>query len=130
MSSYSDPDGNLIQYRHDANGNLTNLVYPGGKTVSYAYDSLNRMTNVTDWAQRVTTITYDLASRVTSITRPNGTVRLINYDADGEVTNIVEKTLSNFPIAFFTLGWTNTGRLAWEFAAPLPPTNAAAYAQR
>ena len=91
--------------------------------MTYAYDSLNRLTNVTDWASRQTAFTYDLASRVTSITRPNGTVRLINYDAGGETTNIVEKTLGNFPIAFFTLGWTNSGRVAWEFGAPLPQTN-------
>ena len=31
VSSYTDADGNLIQYRYDANNNLTNLVYPGGK---------------------------------------------------------------------------------------------------
>ena len=88
--------------------------------VFYAFDSLNRLTNVTDWAGRQTTLTYDLASRLTSITRPNRTVRQMNYDADGEATNIVEKTTTGFPIAFFTLGWTNSGRVAWEFAAPLP----------
>jgi RHS repeat-associated protein len=120
VSSYKDADGNLVQYKYDPNGNLANLVYPGGKTVSYVYDSLNRLTNVTDWANRKTTFAYDLANRVTSITRPNGTVRLINYDAAGETTNIVEKTLGNFPIAFFTLAWNNSGRVAWEFAGPLP----------
>lgn len=123
ISTYQDTDGNLIQYRWDANGNLTNLVYPGARTVAYAYDSLNRLTNVTDWANRQTSFTYDLANRMTTVTRPNGTLRVINYDADGEVTNIVEKTTANLPIAFFKLGWTNSGRVAWEFAAPLPPTN-------
>jgi len=32
-SAYTDAYGNLIQYKWDANGNLTNLVYPGGKNV-------------------------------------------------------------------------------------------------
>lgn len=65
--------------------------------------------------------TYDLASHLTSITRPNNTVRLINYDDDGETTNIIEKTTTGFPIAFFTLNWTtNSGRVAREFAGPLP----------
>ena len=123
VTNFITADGYTIQYRYDANGNLTNLVYPGNKNVFYAYDSLNRLTTVTDWTNRVTTIAYDLASRMTSITRPNNTVRIINYDAVGEITNIVEKTLSGFPIAFFGLGWTNPGRVAWEFAAPLPPTN-------
>jgi RHS repeat-associated protein len=119
VSTYRDADGNLIQYRYDLNGNLSNLIYPGNRTVTYLYDSLNRLTNVTDWVSRTTTITYDLANRVTSITRPNNTIRMINYDAAGETTNIIEKTTTGFPIAFFTLGWTNSGRVAWEFAGPL-----------
>ena len=127
VSSFTNADGYVIQYRYDANGNLTNLVYPGGRNVYYAYDSLNRLTNVTDWTNRQTTITYDLASRVTSISRPNNTVRLIAYDAAGQTTNITEKTKTGFPIAFFALGWTNSGRVAWEFAAPLPPTNPPPY---
>lgn len=124
VSSYRDPDGNLIQYRYDLNGNLTNLVYPGSRNVYYSYDSLNRLTNVTDWANRKTTFAYDLANRATLITRPNLTQRLINYDVAGETTNIIEMTTTGFPITFFTLGWNNAGRPAWEFAAPLPHTNA------
>ena len=124
VSSYHDVYGNLIQYKYDGNGNLTNLVYPGGKNVYYAFDSNNHMTNVTDWAGRKTSIAYDLAGRLTSITRPNGTLRTIAYDLDGEATNIIEEAASKYPIAFYTLGWTNSGRVAWEFAAPLPHTNA------
>jgi RHS repeat-associated protein len=120
VSSYRDADGNLIQYRRDANGNVTNLIYPGNRTVSYAFDSLNRLTNVTDWANRKTTLTYDLASRLTSITRPNGTMRLMNYDSAGELTNLIEKAASSFPIAFFKLNWNNAARVQWEFAGPLP----------
>jgi len=120
VSSYKDADGNLIQYRYDNNGNITNLIYPGGKTVTYAFDSLNRLTNVTDWAGRKTALTYDLASRLTSLTRPNGTLRTIGYDAAGETTNIVEQAASKFPIAFFKLNWDAAARVAWEFAGPLP----------
>ena len=123
VSTYKDADGNLVQYRTDANGNVTNLIYPGNRTITYAFDSLNRLTNVTDWANRKTAITYDLNSRVTTITRPNLTQRIINYDAAGETTNIIEKTTTGFPIAFFTLGWSNSGKVAWEFSAPLPQTN-------
>ena len=126
VSSYKDSEGNLIQYRWDPNGNLTNLIYPGGKTVSYFYDGLNRLTNVTDWATRKTTFTYDLASRLTSITRPNGTIRTIYYDAAGETTNIIEQAASGAPIAFFKFGFDNAARVKWELAAPVPHTNAAA----
>ena len=83
VSSYRDSDGNLIQYRRDANGNVTNLVYPGNRNVYYAFDALNRMTNVTDWSGRQTRLTYDLASRLTTVTRPNNTIRVLNYDAAG-----------------------------------------------
>lgn len=120
VQSYRDADGNLIQYRHDANGNLTNLIYPGNRVVAYAYDSLNRLTNVVDWSGRQTAIEYDLASRVTKIIRPNGTARTIGYDAAGQTTNIWERTATSEPIALFKFNWNNAGRMAWEFAAPLP----------
>jgi RHS repeat-associated protein len=120
VSSYRDSDGNLIQYRNDANGNVTNLIYPGGKTVAYFYDSLNRLTNVTDWANRKTTFTYNLANRLTSITRPNGTVREMFFDAAGQMTNLVERLTNNAPVAFFKLNWNSAARIEWEFAAPLP----------
>jgi RHS repeat-associated protein len=120
VQTYRDTAGNLIQYRYDANGNVTNLIYPGNRTVTYAYDSLNRMTNVTDWAGRKSSIGYDLDSRITSITRPNGSYRTIGYDAAGEATNILEQMANTLPIAIFKYNWTNSGSIAWEFAAPLP----------
>jgi RHS repeat-associated protein len=123
VSSYRDVYGNLIQYRHDTSGNLTNLIYPGNRTVAYAYDNLNHLTNVTDWAGRVTTLAYDLDGHLTRITRPNGTFRTISYDAAGQVTNIWEQMANSLPIAWFRLNWTNSGNMAWEFAAPLPHTN-------
>src|SRR5208283_5394187 len=54
------------------------------------------------------------------LTRPNNTLRTMAYDADGELTNIIEKTTMQFPIAFFTLNWSNSGRVQWEFKGPLP----------
>jgi RHS repeat-associated protein len=126
MTAFTNADGYVIQYQHDNNGNVTVITYPGNRSVTNSFDSLNQLTNVTDWAGHKTTIDHDLAGHVTKITRPNGSIRIINYDADGEVTNIIEKLASNFPIAFFTLNWNTAGRIAWEFAAPLPHTNALA----
>jgi RHS repeat-associated protein len=123
ISSCKDIYGNLIQYRYDANGNVTNLIYPGGKNVYYAYDSLNRVTNVTDWAGRKSAMTYDLNSHITGLTRPNGSYRTISYDAAGQATNIYEQMANSLPIAIFKYNWTNSGNMAWEFAAPLPHTN-------
>ena len=120
VSTYRDTSGNLIQYRYDANGNITNLIYPGNLTVTYAYDSLNHLTNVTDWTGRKTALAYDLDGHLTGITRPNGTFRTISYDSAGQVTNIWEQMANGLPIAWFRLNWTNSGNMAWEFAAPLP----------
>jgi RHS repeat-associated protein len=119
-SSYKDVYGDSIQYRYDANGNMTNLVYPGGKNVYYTYDSNDHMTSVVDWSGRVTTLTYDLDGRLTSITRPNGTERIISYDAAGQSTNIIEMTAANLPIALFRFNWNSAAEVQWEFAAPLP----------
>jgi RHS repeat-associated protein len=44
----------------------------------------------------------------------------MGYDDDGELTNIVERAIDQFPIAFYTLNWTNSGRVQWEFKGPLP----------
>ncbi len=119
-SSFRDVFGNLIQYHYDANGNVTNLVYPNGKNVYYAFDSNNHMTNVTDWAGRKTAITYDLAGHLTGISRPNGTQRTIGYDAAGQTTNILETTAIGFPIAWFKFNWDGAARAQWEFSTPLP----------
>ena len=119
-STYKDVFGNLIQYRYDANGNLTNLVYPGGKNVYYSFDSLNRMTNVTDWSGRKSSVGYDLNSHITSIVRPNGSYRTIGYDAAGQATNIMEQMANSLPIAIFVHSWNANATMQWEFAAPLP----------
>src|SRR5882724_3524813 len=120
VSSYRDSSGNLIQYRCDANGNVTNLIYPGGKNVYYAFDSHNHPTNVTDWAGRQTAITYDLNEHVIGITRPNGTHRAISFDPAGQPTNILETTAIGFPIVWFKINWDAAARAQWEFDAPPP----------
>jgi RHS repeat-associated protein len=123
LSSYTDVNGYNVQYRRDANGNITNLVYPGNLTVRYYYDSNSRLTNVTDWSGRQTGITYDLAGHVSSISRPNNTTRTTSYDKDGELTNIVEQTTTKFPICFYTLSYNPAGRMQWEFKGPMPHSN-------
>lgn len=117
---YGDFRFQAEQFSYDADGNLTNLVYPGGKNVYYSYDLENHLTNVTDWSGRVTTMTYDLNGRLTAVYRPNGTIRTIAYDSDGEETNIIEQTVNGIPIAWFRYNWNPATEMGWEFAAPLP----------
>src|ERR1051326_6912376 len=45
---------------------------------------------------------------------------VFQFGTAGQVTNIAEKATNNFPVAFFTLNWTNAGRVQWEFVGPLP----------
>jgi len=124
VSSYEDVYGNLIQYRFDANGNLTNLVYPGGRNVFYTFDKDNHLTQVKDWSGRTTTMNYDLAGRLTTFTRPNGTFRTLSYDSAGELTNVWEQMANSLPIAWNRFNWNSNSTMQWEFAAPLPHTNA------
>ena len=126
VSTYKDVYGNLIQYKYDGNGNLTNLVYPGGKNVYYTFDNDNHLTQVKDWSGRITTMTYDLAGRLTAVARPNGTFRTLSYDSAGELTNIWEQMANGLPIAWLRHNWNPSATMNWEFAAPLPHTNAPA----
>jgi RHS repeat-associated protein len=123
VSSYKDAYGNLIQYKRDADGNVTNLVYPGGKNVYYTFDNDNHLTQVKDWAQRTTYLTYYKDGRLATITRPNRTFRTIVYDSAGEPTNVLEQMANGLPIALFRYAWNNADGMQWEFIAPLPHTN-------
>ncbi len=124
VSTYKDAYGNLIQYKYDGNGNLTNVVYPGGRNVYYTLDAGNHITQVKDWSGRITTLTYDLAGRLSTVTRPNGTFRTLSYDSAGELTNIWEQMANGLPIAWLRHNWNPSATMNWEFAAPLPHTNA------
>src|ERR1035437_2135972 len=120
VASCKDVYGNLMQYKYDLNGDVTNLVYPGAKNVYYAYDRLNHMTNATDWSGRKTSVAYDIAGRMTSVKRPNETVRTLTYDDDGRATSILEGNASGGAIAYYKLGYDEVGRVKTEFAAPVP----------
>ncbi|MFT9057081.1 MAG: RHS repeat domain-containing protein [Ethanoligenens sp.] len=51
MKSYTDVNGNVIQYSYDVVGNLAALTYPDGKVVQYTYDAANQLKTVTDWSE-------------------------------------------------------------------------------
>jgi len=78
-----------VGYRHDLNGNTTNIVYPGGLVCTYTFDGQDRCTKVKDWLGRETNFGYDDASRLTSITYPaaNGVTASYGYDAMGRRTS-------------------------------------------
>ncbi len=74
---------------YDANGNRTNIVYPGNKVLKYAYDAENRLASVdlsAFSASSVVQFKYDSASHLTNIVYPNGVNGTFVSDANGRIT--------------------------------------------
>lgn len=83
----TDPDGKVIVYGYDANGNRETVTDPDGLVTTYTYDALNRVDTVTN-AQGVTDYDYDRSSLKTKVTYPNGTEAAWTYDDAGRIETI------------------------------------------
>lgn len=124
LKTFTSADGDLIQYRYDANNNLTRLTYPPdtthptGKQVNYTYNARNLLETVTDWSNRVTTYQYDRLGRLTGIIRPNHTSAALAHDAANQLTSIRESAGGKL---FSYLGFTHdaAGQIKSRFQAPL-----------
>ena len=138
LKTFTTADGDLIQYKYDANNNLTRLTYPpdtvhpSGKQVSYTYNALNLLATVTDWSGRLTTYTYDRLGRVTGTIRPNGTSNQIAHDAANQLTSIKESAGGKL-INYLAFQYDAASQIKSRFRAPLVnsgwqhPTFAASY---
>jgi len=124
LKTFTNADGDLIQYRYDANRNLTCITYPPdathpiGKQVNYTYNARNLLETVTDWNNRVTTYTYDRLGRLTGTTRPNGTANQIAHDAASQITSIKESSGGKL-INYLALQYDAAGQIKKRFRAPL-----------
>lgn len=131
LTSYSDGEGNTLNYAYDDSGNLKVLTYPGNLSVNYTYDAYNRMKTVTDWNQRLTTYDYDDLGRVKTVTRSyNGTKREQIYDSAGQVRYIAESRLAGAnPIIWLRsfrydnsgndgAFYLNDGEITWSYTYP------------
>jgi RHS repeat-associated protein len=118
LKTYTNADGDLIQYRYDANNNLTRLTYPDGKQVNYTYNARNLLESVTDWAGRITTYQYDRIGRLTGTIRPNGTANLIAHDAASQLTSIKE-TANGKLISYLKFDYDAASQITRRFRAPL-----------
>jgi|GEM_PF-433199 len=124
LKTYTNADGDLIQYRYDANGNLTQITYPPdtahptGKQVNYTYNARNLLETVTDWSNRVTTYQYDRLGRLTGTTRPNGTSNQIAHDAASQITSIKESSGSKL-INYLAFQYDAASQIKSRFRAPL-----------
>jgi RHS repeat-associated protein len=124
IKTFTNVDGDLIQYRYDANGNLTQITYPPdtahptGKQVNYTYNARNLLETVTDWSNRVTTYQYDRLGRLTGTTRPNGTSNQIAHDAASQITSIKESSGSKL-INYLAFQYDAASQIKSRFRAPL-----------
>lgn len=124
LKTYTNADGDVIQYRYDVNGNLTRLTYPPdtqhptGKEVNYTYNARNLLESVTDWDNRTTTYIYDRVGRLTGTTRPNGTANIIAHDAANQLTSIKE-TAGGKLISYLRFDHDDAGQIERRFRAPL-----------
>ena len=86
------------EWRRDAGGLVTNLVYAPGKVVTKEYDIEGRLVAVRDWLGHVWSFGWDAAGRLVSLSSPDGRTRTQTYDAAGRlaswsVGNLVGRTL-------------------------------------
>ncbi len=119
VKSYTNGDGETLQYLYDGNGNLTRLTYPDGKEVTYTYNARNLLKTVTDWSARVTTYNYDRLGRLTGITRPNGTSSAIERDDGDQILSIKESANAKL-FSLLRFDYDLAGQITSRFHAPIP----------
>jgi len=118
LKTYTNADGDLLQYQYNANNNLTRITYPDGKQVNYTYNARNLLATVTDWNGRVTTYQYDRLGRLIGITRPNGTTAALARDAADQLTSIRE-TSGGKLISYLRFDFDAASQIDRRFRAPL-----------
>ena len=89
LISETNPQGEVIGYELDRNGNVTKVTYPSGYYVQYAYDALNRVTSIklNGSTADAVSFTYDLLSRRTSKTYANGNSVTYGFDIANRLTS-------------------------------------------
>lgn len=73
------------EWKRDAGGLVTNIVYATGKSVSKRYDIEGRLVAVSDWLGHTWTFNWDVAGRLVQLASPDGRVRTQSYDAAGRL---------------------------------------------
>jgi RHS repeat-associated protein len=83
-----------IEYRFETNGQyglINSITYPEGGVVTFGYDANGNQTSLTDPNGRVTNFTYNDTGQIASITDPKGGLTQFFYDDNGvdllQVTN-------------------------------------------
>ena len=101
-NSWNNGPGISLNYRYDANGNVTNLWSStvNGVNLAYSYDPLNRLTNVLANGNAAAGYGFDLAGNLQVMRYGNGVTNLYQYDSLNRLTNLTWKlnasSLANF----------------------------------
>ncbi len=114
MKTYTDANGNTIQYNYDATGNLKELTYPNGQSITYNYDGSGLLTDTIDFNGGTTHYDYDNNGRIKTITRPNGTTRNTTYDAEGQVKTIIDTNVKGEIISNYSFDYDAGGKIKEE----------------
>ena len=88
LTSYTNGNGNEVQYGYDIAGNETSIEYPGGDTVTQAFNAVDEMSSLTDWNSKETTFSYDANGSLTGESLPNGVTDTNTYDPANNLTSI------------------------------------------
>lgn len=98
ISQVTDFNFLVTKYSYDANGNMTNVLFPNATFRTYHYENpifINSLTGITDEnGSRFATWAYDSEGRAISSEHANGVDRtLLSFNADGSttVTNSLNK---------------------------------------
>jgi RHS repeat-associated protein len=132
VKTYTDSNGQQLQYRYYPSGALQKLIYPGGNDtttghVEYTYYQTGRLKEVIDRLNapavtRTTTYYWNNDGRLARIVRPNATERRITYDAAGRPELVEEfATPAVGPprlISAYKNGYFPSDEVQWTYALP------------
>lgn len=81
----------VLKYRYNLGGQLTEMTYPNGKVVKRAFDKAGRVEKITDWFGFETTFSYNRSSQLKAATFPGETTDEYAYNKAGQVMEITNK---------------------------------------
>ncbi|MCH9651395.1 MAG: hypothetical protein K0U98_24425 [Deltaproteobacteria bacterium] len=108
QTSATDPQGEVLQYDYDGNGNRQRLTDADGRVTTYGFDALNRVTSVTIPLAGVTTYSYFRNSRLKRISYPNGTASEYQYDGANRAI-LIENTQGAAAVSTFEYTYDGNG---------------------
>jgi RHS repeat-associated protein len=77
LTSVTDPNGHVTEYRLDPLSNVLSTTDPLGRTWSFTYDGSNNLTSATDPLGATTRLTYDTYGNLTSVAKPLDSTSLV-----------------------------------------------------